>query len=485
MARVEFATPTIFGLERCLILIKANNKLELNFKALANSSAQYSYQFAMSSNYLKSASAGKGKVIGLTSSMAQMSVKDAPIVCLRSKPSACVFVASLDMALTDKDLAAKVEELFKKWGTIISVKVLRDTSKHPYAFVQYTNDEDSARAIKNGNLSKIDSRPIRCEAAKINRTLFIQCDVKKTKEIIETELLQFGEIQNLSPSTKKGSATVDDNSPCQYWYCKFLYREDAIKAYAILVDTDKYKVDWAQNIDSKINEKFEAKYDKFSIFVSQNDSNLDETSLRERFERHGKIVSIQIVNKDSKSFAFIKYTDESGAANAIERENHALYKGKSIYIQYREYNVGSKISTNTLGVPLAPPPIHLNRKQLKPIQVNDNINNNNNRRNDGGKSNNSGNNKFSATKPNRNNKFIRKPAAASEWFTVGKNKTSTFHPSKKSDWYNRRNPDSPRRFDGRSKAAPAASSTTQVNAVKYYFIPPSDGTYGLQYHVGP
>lgn len=291
----------------------------------------------------------------------------------RGKPSACVFVASLNSNLSDDELSLSVTDHFTQWGKLSTVKVLRDTSNRPYAFVQYTNDRDCKTAIEQGHHSMLAQRTIRCEAAKVNRTLFVQTNDIVTEIQIRSELQEFGEIEQLTISSKTGSTQIDDKLS-QFWYCKFSFRDDAIKAFASLAEQNKYQVDWAQNIDTKSKDKVElneTKFDKFSVFINQLNPNIDETQLRARFERHGKIENVHIVNKEKFSFAFIKYETESGAAGAVERENHSLFDGKSIHIQYREFQNNTKVSTNPFGVPLAPPPINLNRniKYLKPSQV--------------------------------------------------------------------------------------------------------------------
>lgn len=306
----------------------------------------------------------------------------------RARPSACVFVASLNSNRTDDELSLAVTDQFSQWGKISTVKVLRDMSNRPYAFVQYTNDDDCKLAIEKGHNSILNERAIRCEAAKVNRTLFIQSKTFLSKSNIAAKLQQFGEIELLTPSNKSGSIRSDDKLS-QFWFCKFSFREDAIKAFASLTERNEYQVDWAQNIDSRRNEDInlnDLKFDKFSVFISQLHPNLTKSQLQERFERHGKIENIHLVKKERFSFAFIKYETESGAAAAVERENHSLFDGKLIHIQYREFQSSPKLSINPYGVPLAPPPINLSRKTkyLNPSQKHA-FNGNSNMFNRGGK----------------------------------------------------------------------------------------------------
>lgn len=53
------------------------------------------------------------------------------------------------------------------------VKVLVDTKNRPYAFVQYKTEKEAKFAIKVAQGALLNNRPIRCEHARVNRTLFL------------------------------------------------------------------------------------------------------------------------------------------------------------------------------------------------------------------------------------------------------------------------------------------------------------------------
>lgn len=321
---------------------------------------------------------------------------------VRGRPSACVFVASLCSTLSDDELSISVTNHFQQWGSLATVKVLRDTCNRPYAFVQYTTDEQSKLAIEKGHNSVLDGRNIRCEAAKVNRTLFLSSKSLLNYEVVEDRLSAFGELEDLVPSTAKGELYNNANSEKGYknWFCKFVYRDDAIRAYANLTEEGIYKIEWTQNIDKSSARKSDGeesefdtrvKFDKFSIFVGQLNPTVTDESLGERFQRHGEIINLNLVKKANNTFAFIKYKDESSAASAVERENHSMFCGKTMHVQYREihpsstpmryrgsgggFGHGNSTSTGSsgsggggnltnIGIALAPPPINLNKRSF-------------------------------------------------------------------------------------------------------------------------
>ncbi|OWB75180.1 organic cyclic compound binding protein [[Candida] boidinii] len=295
----------------------------------------------------------------------------------RGRPSSCVFVASLSSALTDQELYSSVLNHFKQWGNPVLVKVLRDLSNRPYAFVQFPNDEEAKKAITEGQHSVLNGRSIRCERAKVNRTLFI-APAKETginNKNIKLTLSEFGEIEQLVGARDDNThINLESSEEAKQWFCKFAYRDDAINAYANLRTKPSWTVEWAQNLENEDDHLPNVTIDKFSIFIGQLHSSITKDELIKRFEKHGDIKEIVLVNRPITNFAFVKYENEGSAARAVERENHVIFGGKSIHVQYREMHHTNKKSKNGDGykLSLAPPPVHLPNLQEKNFN---NINN--------------------------------------------------------------------------------------------------------------
>ncbi|KAH3901595.1 Rim4p SCDLUD_001358 [Saccharomycodes ludwigii] len=291
----------------------------------------------------------------------------------RSRPSSCIFVASLSSALTDDELCVSVTEMFNKFGHISLVKVLRDIENRPYAFVQYTNDEDAKKAIKFGHGSLLNGRNIRCEFARVNRTLYISNNTTFNQESLDSHgilklMENFGEVEQLVSCNNENTGNNKKNNKLNGWFVQFAYRDDAIVAYARLKSNSFWNVDWAQNIEvpyyqnlvnklknkngthgSNYNTNISAvvcngandallNIDRFSIFIGKLPFDITKQELYNRFSVHGEIVRINLNSKDDNKtkFAFIKYTSEKFAASALERENHATIKNKIMHVQYRE-----------------------------------------------------------------------------------------------------------------------------------------------------
>lgn len=296
-------------------------------------------------------------------------LKRPPHIKAKGKPSACVFVASLRASKTDDELCRSVTKLFSKFGELVSVKVLRDPSNRPYAFAQYSNDDDCKRAIEMGHGSELEGRKLRCEAAKVNRTLFVSVAPPMRLQDLKTSVGKYGEIELLLGSTSEGDVIhVPQNGTSLSWFVKFSYRDDAIRAFASLSDDLQFHVEWAQNIDD-IN-AFSSNIDRTSIYIGLLGPNVTEGEITAHFSIHGEIEEVSVINRLSSSFAFVTYTTEEAAASAVERDNHSMFMDKTIHVQYKEIarkQAPKLILSPRSPVALAPPPINLRKKStLRP-----------------------------------------------------------------------------------------------------------------------
>ncbi|KAL6939821.1 hypothetical protein ACO0RG_003667 [Hanseniaspora osmophila] len=308
----------------------------------------------------------------------------------RSRPSCCIFVASLPSYLSDDALWVSVVEHFEKFGDVAMAKVLRDNKKRPYAFVQYHTEHEANAALLKANNSMLQNRRIRCEKARVNRTLVIEekFPVSNSEKAVLSRLEKIGEIEKMVEVKQyyafKGLLNNHNHyqltsNPCRSWYFQFAYRDDAISAHARIRNEGVYTAEWTDNIevpdtlnvvqhlqeclkeDKKVygyeaqdiqssqpeknnnvqiyNSSSGNEIDTFSIFIGQLPSGCTEEELAKKFGTHGEIESINLFTKqENNSFAFIQYKNEKSASFAIENENHSFFKSKTIHVQFRERN---------------------------------------------------------------------------------------------------------------------------------------------------
>ncbi|KAG0177758.1 hypothetical protein DFQ29_004460 [Apophysomyces sp. BC1021] len=273
----------------------------------------------------------------------------------RGNPAACVFVASLTKEKNDEQLNVSVSNHFTQWGVLLNVKVLKDWMGRPYAFVQYERMSDAKNALREAPGTMLDGRNIRCEPARVNRTLCLAAlETKVTEKEIQAKLSPFGEVEDITlpkPSSQ--------NQSCAF--VKFRYRDDAIKAFLSLRSSqvmEHWCVEWASNLDINMPGPALLRTDKTSIFVGNLPDTVTENAMYARFGPYGKITFLRIHRKmdgagRKRAFAFVKYTNEQGATAAIQQEasnsscssssssssiNGALWVGRHIRVAYREYH---------------------------------------------------------------------------------------------------------------------------------------------------
>lgn len=289
----------------------------------------------------------------------------------RGRPSACVFVASLSSNLSDAVLSKSVTEHFKQWGKVDLVKVLRDPRGRPYAFVQYNKDEEANKAIKLGQHSLLNGRTIRCEKARVNRTLFIRVNISDmTPAKMASILSQYGKLERLVPVDNQLQPAKNPSAIEKNWFAKYMYRQDAICAYANLKTRYRWCVEWAQNLEDEYTNEPEVTIDKYSIFIGHLNTTISQTELVERFQKHGAIKEAILIQRPLFNFAFVKFKSKLAAASAVEKENHSLFANEPIYVQYREmFNNYRKRARKWLThkyfkLSLAPPPINFKKGLL-------------------------------------------------------------------------------------------------------------------------
>ncbi|KAF4512735.1 hypothetical protein G6O67_000080 [Ophiocordyceps sinensis] len=86
--------------------------------------------------------------------------------------SSCMFVANLPQQFHDRKLEEEVTKTFSQFG-IVFVKIKRDSRGMPFAFCQYTNDQDAQSAMKQGKGVMILERPCRTEMARAHSSFIV------------------------------------------------------------------------------------------------------------------------------------------------------------------------------------------------------------------------------------------------------------------------------------------------------------------------
>lgn len=289
----------------------------------------------------------------------------------KGRPSACIFVASLASSLPDDQLCMNVTKHFQNYGQLVGVKVLRDDHNRPYAFVQYINDKDAKHALKNASGTVLNGRKLRCEAAKVNRTLLLI----NSKPIEYTEVIDFcnnfGKLEVLVPGKQSSSIrqgggfnklapfrssiginikqnqhnSLDNSTVSTSWFTQFVFREDAIRAFANIKDSNFWDVQWVQNVE--VSPKYNL-LNRADQFVKRNPSNDSNERDSDDFEKDEKAKYGSTFSLNARESDFQQDTDSVSTISSASKSNDKI--AADLKFAYRQINTRDKFQIDKKSI---------------------------------------------------------------------------------------------------------------------------------------
>ncbi|KAL8366895.1 hypothetical protein RB595_003214 [Gaeumannomyces hyphopodioides] len=256
-------------------------------------------------------------------------------------PTACVFVANLPEPKEDRALEAAVTREFSKYGTVF-IKIRRDPHHMPFAFCQYTNNEDAKTAMEAAKGAVILGRPCRTEMVKANRAFFIYrrrggpITVEEAKLILE----QYGALVSAEYSTSL-QKELDVDAVVVVEFSTFDLTRDLQSAFR---NNDTYRVD---AFDSRkglprrtdADEAFLNQYDidRRSIFVGNLPVHIEEDTVTELFSTVGKVNKVQLIKKTNnfgtRAFAFVEFDRADTPEAAVSQLHDYYFRGCQIRVE--------------------------------------------------------------------------------------------------------------------------------------------------------
>ena len=233
------------------------------------------------------------------------------------------YCGDLDQSITE----AQLYELFSTIGPVVSIRVCRDLITRRslgYAYVNFQQGPDAARAIDVLNFQVVNGKPIRIMYSQRDPALrksgvgniFIKnLDKEIDNKALYDTFAQFGNIV---------SAKVASDSQGQskgYGFVQF----DTAEAAQTAID----KVNGMLMNDKQVyvgpfqrrGERGGGPTTFNNVYVKNLHESVDEAKLREVFEKYGTLTSV-VVMKDaegkSKGFGFVCFEDTEAASKAVE-----------------------------------------------------------------------------------------------------------------------------------------------------------------------
>ncbi|ROV94200.1 hypothetical protein VSDG_05740 [Cytospora chrysosperma] len=259
-------------------------------------------------------------------------------------PTACVFVANLPEPKDDVALEAAIYREFLQYGKCW-VKIRRDSHHMPFAFVQFTSNEEARDALERGKGAMICGRSCRTEMVKANRTFIIQkksgspITVQEAQEVLlpygslsKCELLhpQLREPLNFPPTVLIEFSMFDATRDLHT-----AFRHDPVYTVTAF-DLKKNCANTRNNGDEAFLAACER--DRRSIFVGDLPGNVTQEDLEELFSEAGEVLKANLIQKENNSrmlrtMAFIEYSQPDMPEIAVAKFHGSVFKGAIIRVE--------------------------------------------------------------------------------------------------------------------------------------------------------
>lgn len=215
----------------------------------------------------------------------------------------------------------------------------------PFAFVQFTSDEEARSALENGKGAIICGRPCRTEMVKANRTFIVQ---KKsgnpiTVEEAQSTLLPYGSLNKCELLHPQLREPLGFPPTVLVEFSMFDATRDLHTAFrhdpVYIVSAFDLKKNCAATRDSS-DEAFltACERDRRSVFVGDLPAHATEGDLEELFSNTGEVLKVNVIKKVNNSgmartMAFIEYSQPDMPEAAIGKFHGSVFKGAVIRVE--------------------------------------------------------------------------------------------------------------------------------------------------------
>ncbi|KAK8916135.1 Polyadenylate-binding protein 2 [Platanthera zijinensis] len=253
--------------------------------------------------------------------------------------STSLYVGDLDQSISD----AQLFDIFGQVGHVVSVRVCRDINTRRslgYAYVNYSNPVDAARALDALNFTPLNGKPIRIMYSNRDPSLrksgTANIFIKNLDKAIEHKALQetfsvFGSILSCKVATDASGQSKG------YGFVQFEQEEAAQNAIEklngmCLNDKPVYVGPFLRRMERE-NTPDQAKFN--NVFVKNLAESTSEDDLVKVFGYFGKITSLIVMRErdgKSKCFGFVNFENPDDAARAVNELNGKKFDEKEWYV---------------------------------------------------------------------------------------------------------------------------------------------------------
>ncbi|KAL2457768.1 Polyadenylate-binding protein 8 [Forsythia ovata] len=255
-----------------------------------------------------------------------------------SQPVTALYVGGLDPNVTNNDLS----QMFSQMGEVISVKVCMDHTTERslgYGYVNYSNPQDAARALKELNFTNLNGKPIRISYSNRDsnsrRSSATNIFVKNLDKAIDNKVLHetFSSFGNIVSSKVETDASGQSKG---YGFVQYETEEAARKAIEQNGMSLYSKEVYIGHFVSKQERETSMDKTKFTnVFVKNLSESTSEEDLKKIFGEFGLITSIAVMRDEdgtSKCFGFVNFENAEDAAKCVESLNGKKFDDKEWYV---------------------------------------------------------------------------------------------------------------------------------------------------------
>ncbi|XP_020582745.1 polyadenylate-binding protein 2-like [Phalaenopsis equestris] len=254
-------------------------------------------------------------------------------------PSTSLYVGDLDSSVTDSQLF----DLFGQIGQVVSVRVCRDVTTRRslgYAYVNFSNPVDAARALELLNFTPLYGKPIRIMYSNRDPSLRKSSAANIFIKNLEKAIDNKGLLETFSVFGNILSCKVETDASGQskgFGFVQFEKEEAALNAIEKLNGMClNDKPIYVGRFHRKAEREIIADIAKFNnVFVKNLSESTTEDHLKEVFGEFGKITSTVVMRADdgkSKCFGFVNFENPDDAARAVNELNGKKFDGKEWYV---------------------------------------------------------------------------------------------------------------------------------------------------------
>ncbi|XP_038905827.1 polyadenylate-binding protein 7 [Benincasa hispida] len=265
-----------------------------------------------------------------------------------------VFVKNLSDSINSLGL----QELFKKFGNVLSSKVATsdDGKSKGYGFVQFESEDSANAAIESLNGFTIGDKQIYVGkfVRKSDRVL-ANADVKYTnlyvknldpeigEEHLQEKFSEFGKISSMIVSrdengVSRGFGFINFDNPDDAKRALETLNGSQLGSKVIYIARAQKKTEREEVLRRHYEEKCKEqvlKYKGSNVYVKNIDDGVTDEELRERFSQFGTITSSKLMRDDkgiNKGFGFVCFSNPDEAKRAVNTLQGCMFHGKPLYL---------------------------------------------------------------------------------------------------------------------------------------------------------